>query len=742
MRNEDILMKHHTQWICVGIVITILLHGIFSGYSSAMNLQKYQQELVISQLWIRNHEVIQEIKKELSEVKDNFLRIQKLFSTANTQVSGNFLLDKESGKIITQSHLPFAFISNKDTFSQFSQVQLQRSNNALDLSLLLSDVGLVDGIDDSFLFIKKPVGKSPWLLVTYQSKKTIQRRVFKEIYSLILATVLELIIAITLVFYLFLRLRRIDKNKQKTQALINYNRRRLDVMFNRAQAFLTLTDTDGNYLEINDAVVNASGISREVLLKTSLTNASFWPDEETKKTVQQGVDLARSGKDVSLEVPYIKANSDIGYVSFTIERGYNDKGELEFLVPAGVDITLQKETEKELATAKELAEQYSQRKSRFFADMSREIRTPMNGVLGMLYLTKNKTRDEELLRIINIASSSAQSLLSTVNDILDLSQIELGHLELIQAPFNLSDCIQEVVNEFEFQATEKGISLDIIYPENAFDWVIGDSNRLQQIFRNFIANAIKFTDSGGVNVAYDVQKSELEGVVSVSINDSGHGITAEKMATMFEPFSQNIGSETPHIRGSGLSFNLSKVLIKLMHGHLDLTSNIMEGTKINFTVRLPLCEKQLLETSNDINFASGKSANILIVDKNEIEQVVIGSMLNQLEISYDIASNSKEAMEKLQVIPVKYDLIFIDYKAPEFKGYEVAKIIRSGKLGESLKTIPIIALIADARAEMSTHCYDIGMDDILFKPISLNKISLLLKKHLPKEDGSLGDING
>ena len=735
-------MKHHTQWICAGIVTTILLHGIFSGYSSVMNLHKSQQELVTSRLWIKNHELIQELEEQFIKTEDNIQQNNALFSATNTKVFGHFLLDKKSGKIITQSHLPSALISGKDTFSQFSQVQLQPPNNALDLTKSLPKFGLVDGTNDSFLFVKKQVGNSPWSLVTYQSGNSIQSSVFKKNITLIVATILELMIAIILVSYLLLHLRRIDKNKQKAQALINYNRRRLDIMFNRAQAFLTLTDTDGNYLEINDAVVHASGISREILLKTSLTNASFWPDEETKKAVQQGVASARAGKDVSLEVPYIKANGDLGYVRFTIERGYNDNGELEFLVPAGVDITLQKETEKELAAAKELAEQYSQRKSRFFADMSREIRTPMNGVLGMLYLTKNKTQDEELLRIINIASSSAQSLLTTVNDILDLSKIELGHLELIQAPFNFSDCIQEVVNEFEFQATEKGISLNINHPENTFDWVIGDSNRLQQILRNFIANAIKFTDSGGVNVSYDIQKSGLDGIVSVSINDSGHGITAEKMATMFEPFSQNLGSETPHIRGSGLSFNLSKVLIKLMHGTLDLTSNIMEGTKINFTVSLPICEKQLLEANNDIDSTSYKNANILIVDKNEIEQVVIGSMLNQLGISYDIASNAKEAITMLQVEPMKYDLIFMDYKAPEYKGYEVAKIIRSGSLGESLKTVPIIALIADSRAEMSTHCYDIGMDDILFKPISVNKVSLILKKYLPITSGSVSDENG
>jgi PAS domain S-box-containing protein len=412
------------------------------------------------------------------------------------------------------------------------------------------------------------------------------------------------------------------------------------------------------------------------------------------------------------------------------------------------DITERKQIEIELVKAKEIAEAATKAKGEFLANMSHEIRTPMNGVLGMTELLSNTTLTEEQQDLVQTIKDSGDALLTIINDILDLSKIESGMLELEERSFVLSDIIKSVCTLFNKQAITKKISLSYTINTDVPNNVLGDSNRLRQILLNLVGNAIKFTEKGSVTITIqnrlipDNNNEKYELIFAVQ--DTGIGIKKEPLKKLFQPFSQADASISRKYGGTGLGLAISKRLIELMGGTIwieslgNLGGNpppdwVLDSEKANhqgsifyFTVKMKAnfeqeSSLQNSSTNNNQEIISQKLGEeyplkILLAEDNKINQKVCLLMLKKLGYTADIANNGLEVLIMLN--NQHYDIIFMDMQMPEMDGITATKKIR-----QELKIKPwIVAMTANALAEDRQICLDSGMNDYVSKPIKTEEI--------------------
>lgn len=398
------------------------------------------------------------------------------------------------------------------------------------------------------------------------------------------------------------------------------------------------------------------------------------------------------------------------------------------------DIT---EDKKELEAAKEqlkIAESVSQSKTEFLSSMSHEIRTPMNGIIGMLTLAHGQLRGHSAENYIIKAEQLSKYLLSVINDILDMSRIEAGKIELESKPFELAALAEKLRNMFQKNVEAKGVAFYVEMKDVDVKYIVGDELRISQILVNFLSNAQKFTEKGEIRVTFrQLQKENGKVSLMFRVHDTGKGMDAKFISRIFKPFEQESQDITKQYGGSGLGMSITDHLVHLMGGEIVIDSMLGKGSDFSVYLTLPIAEVSEIETEQEDETETDFTFNgchILMAEDNEINAEIAVSILENEGAKVDVAVNGKDAVEKYAAsAPGTYNFILMDIQMPVMNGYDAARKIR-GLDDPQKANIPIIAMTANAFTEDRQVALDAGMNDHIAKPINMNVLVPTLRKYL------------
>ncbi len=517
------------------------------------------------------------------------------------------------------------------------------------------------------------------------------------------------------------QLNRIEnlENEKKSEIVkaIKFEKKQYQTLIQVASDGIHILDEEGNVLECSQSFADLLGYSYEDALKL---NVKDWDDKFPKDQLTSIIkDLMLSPK--TFETIHKKKTGD------TFDAQINAKGiKLDgrmCLYASTRDISAQKKLQHDLTLEKLKAEHALNTKSRFLANMSHEIRTPLNGILGLTNLVLDQKLDEETKEFVTGIKNSGNSLLTIINDILDLSKMEAEKLKIEEISLDLHQLLKTSMYPFDSIVKEKGVKLKLYIDESVPRYIQGDPVRIQQILTNLINNAIKFTSKGSICVSIDCTNQTNDyAKLEFKVKDTGIGISKKNIDKLFNTFEQLDSSITREFGGTGLGLSICQNLVQMMGGEISVESTLNRGSCFIFTLNLPLSSEESINSSQRNiksfkKFRKNLGLNILLVEDNKTNQVIAQKFLEKLGMNkIDIANNGQEAIDL--ATKNHYELIFMDVQMPVMGGYEATWKLKKEYNIDSY----IIGLSANAFEEDKSKAKEVGMDDYLEKPVKLEKL--------------------
>ncbi|MBO6793112.1 MAG: response regulator [Balneolaceae bacterium] len=512
----------------------------------------------------------------------------------------------------------------------------------------------------------------------------------------------------------------IDKRKEAEKAL-RYSRQAYKTLVETAPDIIYRVNAEGFFTYVNPIGFQLSGFSEDEVY--NMRYIDVVRDDYKKRVGAFYIKQVRDRNESTyLEFPLHNINDQELWVGQKVQLIYKD-GEYDGILAIARDITEVRRIREDLKKAKVEAEASSKAKEAFLANMSHEIRTPMNAIIGMSRLLRQTKINSEQAKYLNAISTSSSNLIVLINDILDLSKIESGKLELEQLGFSLRDMLDSLFYAQKLLADQKGVDFHYTVDSNIPNALYGDPYRLNQVLTNLINNAIKFTPEGRVELSVKLTKSlNNKFIIEFSVKDTGIGISRENLKSIFDAFSQADTSITRKFGGTGLGLAITRHLVSMMKGEIDVQSTAGVGTE--FKVRVPLRKAEKIEVKVEEKIETDlldlQGLKLLLVEDNRINRLLAFTLLDKWGVSYDWSENGKDAIEQLS--KENYDIILMDMQMPVMDGLEATSYIRN-KLHLD---IPIIALTANAFKDDAKKCIESGMNDVITKPfepsILYNKI--------------------
>ena len=487
---------------------------------------------------------------------------------------------------------------------------------------------------------------------------------------------------------------------------------------------------DARIVDANPAACRMLGYSREELLRLSVQDIG--PSYDILVWRPHFAELREKG---SLKFEAEHRTKDGRIIPVEIVANYVMLGTEELNCAFVRDITQRKEYERGLEEAKQAAESANRAKSEFLANMSHDIRTPMNGIIGLAHLalgTELTPRQRDYLKKI---TTSADGLLRSLNDLLDLSKIEAGKLELEELSFTLHPLLEHLMTLVGVGAVAKGVRLRLTTPPEIPPYLVGDPLRLEQILLNLLGNAVKFTPAGEVELSVALLPEDHTGLLlEFSVRDTGIGLTQEQMERIFEPFTQADGSTTRNFGGTGLGLSICRRLAALMGGVIRVASSPGEGSTFSCTARF-LRGFPPVEAERPTDLADARAAltgcRLLVAEDQEINQQVLRELLEQAGVSVTVVANGRQAVAAVMESPDFFHGVLMDLQMPELDGYGATLLIRERFAADRL---PIIAMTAHAMREERDRCLAGRMNDHLTKPVNPDKLYACLMTWLRPGD--------